>query len=105
MSTASHAVPPFASDPGAPMPEPPAGFEACRVGYSPQVTHLVELDEAGSNGGRPTVCALTRFDTWDAQTRQILRKADLPGWGMGGGVSGGSIVQVRCPGCWPKDAS
>lgn len=85
------------------MPKAPAGFEACRVhdgrqslladGATRQVTHLVALDENGSNGGRPTVCGLTRFDTGG-------RPADLPGWSMGGGVFGPGVTQERCEACW-----
>lgn len=54
------------------MPAPPTGVAACRVsdgeqklipvGATRQVTHLVTLDADGNNGGRPTVCGLTRFD-------------------------------------------
>lgn len=89
------------------MPTPPPGFAACRVhngrqdllaqGATRQTTHLVALDEKGSNGGRPTVCGLTRFDTRNDQ-HEIIRPADLPGWSMGGGVSG--VEQVECESCW-----
>lgn len=86
-----------------PMPEPPEGFEACRVGYSPQVTHLVLLDSKGSNGGRPTMCRLTRFDLRDPHTHAVLLKADLPGWGMGNsGVMGPDVEQIACPECWAR---
>ena len=93
------------SAPGAPPPQPPAGFEACRTGYNPQMSHLVALDAAGRNGGRPTVCGMTRFDKQDATTGELVRRADLPGWGLGGGVAGPSIVQERCLGCWPREDS
>lgn len=87
------------------MPVAPAGFVACRVhdgrqslladAATRQVTHLVALDGLGSNGGRPTVCGLTRFDQWPI-------RADLPGWSMGmGGISGPGVIQERCEGCWP----
>lgn len=85
-----------------PMPDPPAGFAACRVDYSPQITHLVILDSKGSNGGRPTMCRLTRFDTRDPETREVLLPADLPGWSMGGGVYGPGVEQVRCQECWTR---
>lgn len=90
--------------PGDTMPKPPPGFEACRVGSSPQVTHLVLLDSKGSNGGRPTMCRLTRFPTRDPETRQELLAADLPGWSMGGGVCGPGVEQVECPGCYSRIA-
>ena len=87
------------------MPDPPAGFAACRVhdgrqslladGATRQVTHLVELDEEGNNMGRPTVCGLTRFDSEPG-----AKDADLPGWSMGGGIYGPDVEQVRCEGCW-----
>lgn len=86
----------------APMPTPPAGFAACRVGYNPQITHLVMLDSKGSNGGRPTMCRLTRFDTKDPHTHEVLLRADLPGWSMGGGVSGRDVKQVECPECYSR---
>lgn len=85
----------------APMPTPPNGFAACRVGYNPQVTHLVILDAAGSNGGRPTLCRLTRFPTRGGDGETLL-EADLPGWSMGGGVSGLDVEQVECPGCYSR---
>lgn len=87
-----------------PMPTPPDGFEACRVGYSPQITHLVLADSKGSNGGRPTLCRLTRFPTLDPHTRKELLPADLPGWSMGGGVSGPSVEQVECSECYARIA-
>ena len=92
-----------------PLPRPPQGYAACRVhdgtqdlwavGASRQTTHLVALDAGGSNGGRPTVCGLTRFDQRNAQY-EIVRKADIGGWAMGGGVHGPGVEQIRCPGCW-----
>lgn len=88
-----------------PMPTPPSGYAACRT-YPPgdstvQTTHLVALDEKGSNGGRPTVCGLTRFDRFE-EGRPIPGTADLPGWSMGGGVVGPGITQIRCPDCWRR---
>lgn len=83
------------------MPCPPEGFAACRVGYSPQVTHLVILDSTGSNGGRPTMCRLTRFPTRGKEGETLL-EADLPGWSMGGGVSGPGVEQVECPACYER---
>lgn len=88
-----------------PMPKPPAGYAACRVGYSPQITHLVILDSAGSNGGRPTMCRLTRFDVKDPHTRKVMVPADLPGWSMSGGVSGPGVEQVKCEACWSRAAA
>lgn len=85
------------------MPKPPAGFEACRVGSGPQVTHLVLCDSKG-NGGRPTMCRLTRFDTKDRETGKVLLRADLPGWSMGGGVSGPSVEHIECPECYARIA-
>lgn len=84
------------------MPEPPAGYAACRVGSLRQITHLVILDSEGSNGGRPTMCRLTRFDTRDPGTGARLLLADLPGWSMGGGVEGPGVEQVKCPDCWGR---
>ncbi len=64
------------------------------------IVHLVQLDEHGSNGGRPTVCGLTRFDTRN-ENWVIVEHADLPGWGMGGsGVFGVDIEQSACGACW-----
>lgn len=84
-----------------PMPKPPKGFAACRVGHNPQITHLVILDSAGSNGGRPTLCRLTRFPTRGTNGETLL-EADLPGWSMGGGVSGPNVEQVECPVCYAR---
>ncbi len=96
------------------MPPAPAGFVACRVhdgdqkllalGARRQVTHLVRLDEKGSNGGRPTVCGLSRFPSTEwVDGEQRTRPPDLPGWGMGGsGVYGPGIVQERCEACFER---
>lgn len=80
---------------------PPAGYTTCNVYRGRvQVVHLVQLDEHGSNGGRPTVCGLTRFDTRN-ENWVIVEHADLPGWGMGGsGVFGVDIEQSACGACW-----
>ncbi|NGZ99651.1 hypothetical protein G5V59_02645 [Nocardioides sp. W3-2-3] len=92
----------------APMPKAPDGFVECRVGAmragdNRQITHLVLLDSEGSNGGRPTMCRLTRFDTRDPKTGRIMLSADLPGWSMGGGgVMGPRVEQVECPDCWAR---
>lgn len=86
------------------MPKPPEGFAACRVGWGPQITHLVLLDSEGSNGGRPTMCRLTRFPTRDPRTHRVLIEADLPGWSMGGGVSGPGVEQIECPDCFARIA-
>lgn len=91
----------------APMPKAPDGFVECcvgamRKGDNTQITHLVLLDSAGSNGGRPTMCGLTRFDTRDPHTGEVLLRADLPGWSMRGGVMGPNVEQVECPGCWAR---
>src|SRR5699024_1235078 len=65
------------------FPPAPAGFVACRIILrGATLTHLVELDEHGSNGGRPTVCGLTRFDKYENGC-PVPGTADLPGWGMG----------------------
>ena len=95
---------------GVEMPKAPVGYVACRVadrgGLIPalpvrQVTHLVELDANGRNGGRPTVCGWTQFDERDPLGMTLLRAADLPGWGLGDtGVHGPGVEQVKCPGCW-----
>jgi hypothetical protein len=95
------------------MPKPPKGFAACRtsngaqklipVGATRQTTHLVALGGNGSNGGRATVCGLTRFPLRGADGRTVIKEADLPGWSMGGGVSGPGVVQYRCEGCWLDD--
>lgn len=89
------------------MPDPLPGHEACRTwdgGGRSQTTHLVALDEKGSNGGRPTVCGLSRFDRYSSDGRSIPGTADLPGWSMGGGLSGPGVIQVRCPGCYATTA-
>lgn len=83
------------------MPQAPAGYVACRViGPMSLTTHLVALDEHGSNGGRPTVCGLTRFDRVE-NGRRVPNTADLPGWGMGNtGVTGDGVVQLKCAACY-----
>lgn len=91
------------------MPRPPKGYAACRVydgdhapwtdGVTRQVTHLVALDDRRGNGGRPTVCGLTRFDERDADY-VVTRPADLPSWSMDGGVRGPNVEQARCERCW-----
>ena len=86
---------------------PPSGFDSC-ASYRDKVqtVHLVALDERGSNGGRPTVCGLTRFDERDPDTYEVVRPADLPGWSMGGGgIFGPGIVQRACSACWQEALS
>lgn len=78
-----------------PIPTAPAGHQTCNVhdgtqdlwavGATRQINHLVKIPTGG-----PTLCGLTRFG----------KDADLPGWSMGGGVSGPNIEQIRCPECW-----
>lgn len=95
------------------MPKPPKGFAACRVsngeqklitlGATIQVSHLVALNDKGSNGGRPTVCGLTRFPDRAVDGHTVIREADLAGWSMGGGISGPGVTQMRCPDCWLSD--
>ena len=82
----------------------PPGFVACRsCRDSVQTVHLVALDEHGRNGGRPTVCGLTRFDERDPDSDEVVRPADLPGWSMGGGgIFGPATVQRACPKCWQE---
>lgn len=83
-------------------PKAPVEFVACRsFKQDVQTTHLVALDEQGSNGGRPTVCGLTRFDDRDPDGRPIPNTAGLPGWGMGySGISGPGVTQVPCERCY-----
>lgn len=83
------------------MPRPPEGFAACQVGSGPQVTHLVILDTKGSNGGRPTLCRLTRFPTRGTDG-EVLLDADLPGWSMGGGYEGPGVRQIECDDCYER---
>ena len=85
-----------------PFPKAPKGYVACRViGRNNTHTHLVALDADGSNGGRPTVCGLTRFDDRDPKTHAVIRRADLPGWGMGdSGVQGTGVTQTKCGACF-----
>lgn len=84
-----------------PFPKAPKGYVACRViSRNATTTHLVLLDENGSNGGRPTVCGKTRFDKRD-KNRQIIEPADLPGWGMGdSGLVGTGVAQIKCEACY-----
>lgn len=88
------------------LPAAPAGFDACRSmlnGGRAQITHLVALDESGSNGGRPTACGLTRFDDVTPDGRRIPDTAGLPGWGMGNsGVSGPGVEQEQCSACYSR---
>lgn len=83
------------------MPPAPSGYVACRViARDRLITHLVALDESGSNGGRPTMCGLTRFDRFE-NGRPIPNTADLPGWGMGDtGVTGPGVRQIKCGLCY-----
>lgn len=86
------------------IPTAPSGFATCNVhngaqtllapGATRQVNHLVRRGEHGGTPG-DTLCGLTRFDRDD-------RPADLPGWTIGGGVSGPTIEQVRCGACWSE---
>lgn len=90
------------------MPKAPPGFEACRSmlrGGRGQITHLVALDSKGSNGGRPTACGLTRFDDFTPEGRPIPNTAGLPGWGLGGGVSGPGVEQIECGSCYSTAAT
>lgn len=84
------------------LPKAPHGFVACRsFTGNVQTTHLVALDEHGSNGGRPTVCGLTRFDGRTPEGHVIPGSAGLPGWGMGdSGISGPGVSQVPCGECY-----
>jgi hypothetical protein len=88
-------------------PTAPDGFVACRTTHGPggsstvQVTHLVRLDAHGSNGGRPTMCGLTRFDKRSPDGWDVIELAAIPGWSMGaGGISGPGITQKACDACW-----
>lgn len=87
-----------------PFPPAPKGYEACRTivaGANATHTHLVALDAQGSNGGRPTVCGLTRFDKRDPETHKVIERAGLPGWGMGdSGVTGIDVDQTKCDACY-----
>jgi hypothetical protein len=91
------------SELGVGMPKAPPGFSACRVYDTTsrtQTSHLVRRVGRGTPG--PTLCGLTRFDDRDPTTREIIRKADLPGWGMDGGLSGLGITQSLCDACWKQ---
>ena len=88
-------------------PTAPDGYVACRTTHGPgasstvQVTHLVRLDDSGSNGGRPTMCGLTRFDKRSPDGWDVIELAAIPGWSMGGGgISGPGITQKACQSCW-----
>lgn len=87
-----------------PAPETPSGFAVCRAyKQGVETTHLVALDENGSNGGRPTVCGLTRLDDRDEAGRDIPNSADLSEWGMSGGsVVGPGVTYVFCKGCYSQ---
>ncbi|MCZ4069246.1 hypothetical protein O1W71_16370 [Microbacterium sp. H37-C3] len=93
----------FYRPPYDPMPPAPSGFVACRViGRASLTTHLVALDAAGANGGRPTMCGLTRFDT-RIDGKPIPGSAGLPGWGMGdSGVTGPGVEQIKCARCYER---
>ena len=92
-------------------PTAPDGYVACRTTHGPgasstvQVTHLVRLDDSGSNGGRPTMCGLTRFDKRSPDGWDVIELAAIPGWSMGGGgISGPGITQKACQSCWSAAA-
>lgn len=57
-------------------------FDAAPVDY---LIHLVRATNRGTPG--PTLCDIDRF------------AKDCPGWSVGGGVTGGSIVLKPCDGC------
>lgn len=80
----------------------PPGYTTCNVyRANVQTTHLVALDDEGRNGGRPTVCGLTRFGRRDPDTYVEIEPPDLPGWSMGrGGVFGPGVAQVPCEACF-----
>jgi hypothetical protein len=84
-----------------PFPPAPNGYVACRtMRRNATLTHLVRLDEKGSNGGRPTACGLTRFDDW-VDGKRIPGTAGLGGWGMGNsGISGPNVGQLVCEDCY-----
>lgn len=83
------------------MPAAPQGYVACRTSRpGGQITHLVALDERGNNGGRPTMCGLTRFDSRDEHGDRIPGTAGLLGWDLGGGHSGPGVEQDTCPECY-----
>jgi hypothetical protein len=85
------------------QPKAPPGFSACRVYDNPsrtQTSHLVRYVGRGTPGR--TLCGLTRFDDRDPETRELIRKADLPGWNMDGGVSGPGVAQQLCEPCWKQ---
>lgn len=50
------------------------------------------------------MCRLTRFPTRDPHTHRVMLEADLPGWSMGGGVSGPGVEQIECPDCYGRIA-
>lgn len=81
----------------------PRGFACCNVYRDRcQTSHLVMVQVKGFSKCTPgpTLCGLSRFDEHDPETNRVTRKADLPGWSINGGVSGGGIVQVACESCW-----
>lgn len=82
------------------MPAPVAGYAACRsLDHAKlQITHLVELDEHGSNGGRPTVCGLDRFPPFGTPAQ--WPPTFIASWSIGGGLRGPDIAQLRCIACW-----
>lgn len=61
------------------------------TGATRQVNHLIVTQSQG------TLCGLTLFD-------RDGRPADIPGWSVGGGVSGPGIEQVPCEACWTSAA-
>lgn len=81
------------------LPSPPAGFKALRchdgtqdlwaVGATCQVTHLIVTQSEG------TLCGLTLF-------ARNGRRADIPGWSVGGGVFGPLVEQIRCDECYSQ---
>lgn len=80
-----------------PLPEALHGTQAIRVptGKNKQTTHLVRRGEVD------TICGLTRFDEYDPEDgTKVTRAADLPGWSVGGGLSGPGVKQIVCNDCF-----
>lgn len=61
------------------------GLIGAKPAESPSLIHLVRSARRGSPG--PTLCGIDRFG------------GDVPGWSLGGGVTGPGYEHVPCPGC------
>lgn len=88
---------------GDPLPARPAGFDVVNVHNGSQdlwaAGATVQVNHLRRHGDRDTVCGLSLHPTFDDHGRPVTGP-DLPGWSIGGGVSGPGVDQQPCGTCW-----